>query len=113
MKLKSFLFPVAVLAYSVLLKAHDKHDGLRHWEIPSEDPDRIILTFHGDPSTNRAVTWRTDKSITKAVAEIAEAGVNSRFTSDAVEFFAVTEPFDLGLYKGNSSLIVHYHAFFI
>ena len=110
MKLKSFLFQVAVLAYSVLLTAHDKHDGLRHWEIPSEDPDRIILTFHGDPSTNRAVTWRTDKSITKAVAEIGEAGVNSRFASDALEFFAVTEPFDLGLYKGNSSLIVHYHS---
>ena len=37
-----------------------KHDGLHHWEIPSKDPDRIILTFNGDPSTKRAVTWRTD-----------------------------------------------------
>ena len=27
-----------------------KHDGLHHWEIPSKDPDRIILTFNGDPS---------------------------------------------------------------
>ena len=56
-----------------LTKAHEDHDGLRHWEIPSKDPDRIILTFHGDPSTSRAVTWRTDKTITKAVAQIAEA----------------------------------------
>ena len=40
--------------------SHDhKHDGLHHWEIPSKDPDRIILTFNGDPSTKRAVTWRT------------------------------------------------------
>ena len=56
-----------------------KHDGLHHWEIPSKDPDRIILTFNGDPSTTRAVTWRTDSSIKKAEAQIAIAGVNSGF----------------------------------
>ena len=28
-----------------------KKDGLHHWEIPSKDPDRIILTFTGHPST--------------------------------------------------------------
>ena len=27
--------------------------GLHHWEIPSKDPDRIILNFNGDPSTRR------------------------------------------------------------
>ena len=89
--------------------AHEDHDGLRHWEIPSKDPDRIILTFHGDPSTSRAVTWRTDKTVTKAVAQIAEATVNSKFTSDDTEIDAITEAFDLGQYKRNSSLIVHYH----
>ena len=94
----------------LLLKAHDQHDGLRHWEIPSQDPDRIILTFHGDPSTSRAVTWRTDKTITKAVAQIAEATVNSKFTGDDIEIDAATEAFDLGQYKRNSSLIVHYHS---
>ena len=92
------------------LTAHDQHDGLRHWEIPSQDPDRIILTFHGDPSTSRAVTWRTDKTITKAVAQIAEATVNSKFTSNDIEIDAATEAFDLGQYKRNSSLIVHYHS---
>ena len=92
------------------VNAHDQHDGLRHWEIPSKDPDRIILTFHGDPSTSRAVTWRTDKTVTKGVAQIAEATVNSKFTSDDTEIDAVTEAFDLGQYKRNSSLIVHYHS---
>ena len=33
--------------------SHQK-DGLHHWEIPSKDPDRIILTFNGNPSTKRA-----------------------------------------------------------
>ena len=112
MKKKEILFfLVAVLMHSFLpLLAHDSHKGLHHWEIPSMDPDRIILTFHGDPSTSRAVTWRTDKSITKAVAQIAEAKVNSKFTDDAVSVAAATEAFDLGQYKGNSALVVHYHG---
>ena len=101
-------FSACLLAVSV--SGHDIHDGLHHWEIPSKDPDRIILTFHGDPATNRAVTWRTDTSITKAVAQIAEATVNSKFTDNSVTEDAATEQFDLGLYKGNKSLVVHYHS---
>ena len=111
--MKSLIFLSLILYFfyaELLLKAHDQHDGLRHWEIPSQDPDRIILTFHGDPSTSRAVTWRTDKTITKAVAQIAEATVNSKFTGDDIEIDAATEAFDLGQYKRNSSLIVHYHS---
>ena len=111
MKSLIFLSLIIYFFYAELsLKAHDQHDGLRHWEIPSQDPDRIILTFHGDPSTSRAVTWRTDKTITKAVAQIAEATVNSKFTSNDIEIDAATEAFDLGQYKRNSSLIVHYHS---
>jgi len=86
------------------------HEGLRHWEIPSKDPDRIILTFNGDPANSRAVTWRTDTTITKAVAQIAIATVNSEFEDDAKTVEAITEEFDLGLYKGNNSLKVHYHS---
>lgn len=89
---------------------HHHHGSLHHWEIPSKDPDRIILTFHGDPATSRAVTWRTDHTVNKSIAQIAEATVNSKFTENSVTVDAVTEPFDLGLYKGNTSLIVHYHS---
>ncbi|MEM6737457.1 MAG: metallophosphoesterase family protein [Bacteroidota bacterium] len=98
----------ALLVVPVCAQHHDK--GLHHWEVPSKDPDRIILTFHGDPATNRAVTWRTDKSISQAVAQIAEATVNSKFSETAITVDATTEQFDLGLYKGNTSLIVHYHS---
>ncbi|MEO1011715.1 MAG: fibronectin type III domain-containing protein [Bacteroidota bacterium] len=102
---------VLPLSLSVVpIVAQHQHDGLHHWEIPSQDPDRIILTFHGDPAKNRAVTWRTDTSISRAVAQIAEAEVNSGFADNAVTLDAETEQFDLGLYKGNASLIVHYHS---
>ncbi len=89
--------------------SHQK-DGLHHWEIPSKDPDRIILTFNGNPSTKRAVTWRTDSSVKKAEAQIAVAGLNSDFVKEASTYTANTEEFDLGLYKSNKSLIVNYHS---
>jgi phosphodiesterase/alkaline phosphatase D-like protein len=41
---------------------------------PSIYPDRVVLTFGGDPARTQAVTWRTDASVTEAVAEIAVAG---------------------------------------
>ena len=89
--------------------SHQK-GGLHHWEIPSKDPDRIILTFNGNPSTKRAVTWRTDSSVKKAEAQIAVAGLNSDFVKEASTYTANTEEFDLGLYKSNKSLIVNYHS---
>ena len=89
---------------------HHSHDGLHHWEMPSKDPDRIILTFNGDPATSRAVTWRTDTSINQGVAQIAKATVNSKFINDAVSINATLEEFDLGAFKENNSLLVHYHS---
>ena len=89
---------------------HHVHEGLHHWEIPSKSPDRIMLTFHGDPSSSRAVTWRTDTSIEKSFAQISEATVNSNFTENTEVYSAVRESFDLGLYKGNNSLKVNYHS---
>ena len=95
-------------------KSKDSHDhnhvGLHHWEIPSKDPDRIILTFNGDPSSKRAVTWRTDSTVKKSVAQIALAGVNSRFSKNAITYTASTEKFDVGLYKSNNSYMVNYHS---
>jgi 3',5'-cyclic AMP phosphodiesterase CpdA len=40
---------------------------------PRPLPDRVVLTWAGDPATSQAVTWRTDSSIERAVAEIAVA----------------------------------------
>ena len=105
------LWAVAIGCISVgSVSAHDNHDGRPHWEIPSADPDRIILTFNGPPATSRAVTWRTDKSVTQAVAQVAEATVNSKFTDQAKTVQAVTEPLDLGAYKRNAPLVVNYHS---
>ena len=89
---------------------HHHYKNLHHWEIPSQDPDRIILTFNGDPSTKRAVTWRTDSSVLNAKAQIALARPNKNFVTDASTYHAKTEVFDLGAYKSNNSFDVHYHS---
>jgi acid phosphatase type 7 len=47
-------------------------EGLVHYAA-SPVPDRIVLTFAGDPATSLAVSWRTDPSLTQAVAEISVA----------------------------------------
>ncbi len=105
-----FTFSLFINAQNHSHSHENKYHDLHHWEIPSKDPDRIILTFNGDPSTKRAVTWRTDSSVTKAIAQIAPAGVNSKFAKKSITLNALTEQFDLGLYKANKSLIVHYHS---
>tara|TARA_A100001011_G_scaffold220227_1_gene228227 strand:- start:61311 stop:62633 length:1323 start_codon:yes stop_codon:yes gene_type:complete len=104
---------IATIIFSIVIlnaQHHHKHKGLNHWEIPSKNPDRIILTFNGNPSTSRAITWRTDTSIKYSFAQIAKATENSNFIANTKMYPALTEPFDLGLYKGNNSLKVNYHS---
>ena len=81
-----------------------------HWEIPSKNPDRIILTFYGNPSSQRAVTWRTDSTIENAVAQISVAGNNSKFEINAKTYRAKTEELKIGDYHKNKDVIVHYHS---
>jgi hypothetical protein len=71
---------------------------------PTPFPDRVILTWSGDPATSQAVTWRTDASVTRALAEIAKAGDGPDFVKQAKKVDAHTEPLktDLGL--------AHYHS---
>lgn len=46
---------------------------------PTVMPDRIVLTWAGDPATSQAVTWRTDTSVKTAVAQIALANPDPTF----------------------------------
>ena len=70
---------------------------------PRPLPDRIVLTWSGDPATTQAVTWRTDVSVRQALAEIDFANENGRELK-GLSVPARTEPFvsDLGE--------AHYHS---
>lgn len=71
---------------------------------PLAIPDRIILTWQGDPARSQAVSWRTDSSVTRAVAQIAEASADPRSVRGARTVTATTTPLttDLGS--------AHYHT---
>jgi hypothetical protein len=51
---------------------------------PSPLPDRIALTWTGDPAHTQAVTWRTDSTVAAPQAQIAPSGVGPQFTANAV-----------------------------
>ncbi len=71
--LKSTLAALVALVSTVA--AHDAPprytDRLAH--APRPLPDRIVLTWTGDTTTTQAVTWRTDTSVARAIAELAIA----------------------------------------
>jgi predicted phosphodiesterase len=58
----------------------------------SKFPDRIILGFKGDPAVSQAVNWRTDSTVTNAVAAIHEATPSPDFVSKARIISAHSQP---------------------
>ncbi len=76
-------------------------DRLAH--APRPLPDRIVLTWSADPATTQSVTWRTDVSVARAVAELALAGDNGRDLKPD-RHSARTEPFTSDLGE------CHYHS---
>lgn len=105
---------IALTLFFLSALASSGHNGdghaLRHWEIASPDPDRIALTWTGDPARSQAVTWRTDDSIKTGFAEIALADPSSRFDSNAERFKAKTEALRIGDHDQNADFVVHYHS---
>ncbi len=100
---------ITLLCIACPTAAHETA-GARHWEVASPDPDRIFLTFHGDPATSRAVTWRTDKSVARAYAEIAVATHAPSFPEAARRYDATTEALTLDDNGKPFNKTTHYHS---
>lgn len=58
---------------------------------PGAIPDRVILTWSGDPATTQSVTWRTDASVRNPVAQIAMAEDGPAFKKKARQVAAQSE----------------------
>jgi 3',5'-cyclic AMP phosphodiesterase CpdA len=65
--------------------AHPGHDDWKPTAYPEAAahaptplPDRVVLTWNGDPASSQAVTWRTDTTVQRAVAELSLANDNGR-----------------------------------
>ncbi|GIX00872.1 MAG: phosphoesterase [Pirellulaceae bacterium] len=88
---------LATLAHGTCGSCHDGHEHpvpkVQAAEMyrPTAMPDRIVLTWTGDPRTTQAVTWRTSTEVPVGKAEIAVASANPNFTQDARQVVANTQ----------------------
>jgi 3',5'-cyclic AMP phosphodiesterase CpdA len=82
-----------VLSFGLLILIAQKDPKVPEAELhrPGRMPDRLILTWAGNPATTQAATWRTDTTVARAVGQIAEAGDGPGFVKLAREVAAATE----------------------
>lgn len=103
------------LALMMAAGVTDAHEGHDHPPKPARVtdeklyaatpmPDRVLLSWKGEPARSQAITWRTDPSIAEAFVELALAADGPLFVASAQRFPATTSAVktDLGP--------VHYHA---
>ncbi|GAA4877803.1 FN3 domain-containing metallophosphoesterase family protein [Ferrimonas pelagia] len=119
--LVSLLLPLSLMALAPAA-AHPGHgqSQVALWQQASPWPDRIVLNPGADPSRSFSLTWRTDASVGRTVAELVEASEDTRFDQFAQSFEADTQRLDLevmptenGPHEGlfNHGLgKVHYHS---
>lgn len=79
------------------------------WNKPTPQPDRVVLTFSGNPATQQSVTWRTDSSVKKAMAQISLAYEAPMLRKTADSLMARTEFFDGSKVRG-AELVSNYHS---
>lgn len=80
-----------------------------NWPKPGVLPDRIILTFAGDPATTQSVTWRTDTSIKTGFAEIVPADPSPAFWINSTSHKATTSTLDARKVK-TAEVMANYHS---
>ena len=71
---------------------------------PTAMPDRIVLTWAGDPRTTQSVNWRTSVEVSQGIAEIVKAEGGPYFPEKAIQVMATAEAL-----KSNLST-AHFHS---
>lgn len=66
---------------------------------PTVLPDRIVLTWAGNPAYSQSVTWRTSSDVHVAFAELAPAEADPKFVDNATRVDAVTQTLQTDLNK--------------
>jgi hypothetical protein len=106
----ALFFVVASARLEAPTPAHDGHDH-RPKPVPDAElhrptalPDRVIRTFPDDPERSITVSWRTETSVDKAVAQIAPADAGPRLAARAKTLAARTTSLKSNLGEA------HYHS---
>lgn len=69
--------------------------------LPGQYPDRVILTWSGDPTTSQAVTWRTDDNTKESFLEVALADPSPDFPSKSKRIKSTTSFLKVGNVAAN------------
>ena len=114
---------VAVLLFACVPTIISAHDGEQvtspPWLEATSFPSRIIVSPGADPQTSLTVTWRTDATVSSAIAEIVKASGDSRFDAQAkavpakferVNLEETLHGHDLSGTPNHGLGIVHYHS---
>ncbi len=93
----ALLAVITVVASNAVAHDHPSHEKPKAVDEatlyrPTAMPDRLLLTWHADPATSQAVSWRTDNTVTRAFAQIAIASAGPNFVPTARDVPATTNP---------------------
>lgn len=102
--LKKSLGLTIFLACFMLSSIHGQYDPAKDYYPPSPVPDRIMLSFEGDPAHSQSVSWRTDVTVTKAFGQIMVASSSPDIVGELKEVEAATT-----LLQSDKNT-AHYHA---
>lgn len=103
-----FLF-LSIQLFAQETKVYKEPQFHFEWSKPSEYPDRIVLNFGQNPSSEVNVTWRTTTDISTAYAEIAIATAAPKFWKNGKTIEAKTEVLDADSVL-TAELTSHYHS---
>ncbi|MEO1309959.1 MAG: FN3 domain-containing metallophosphoesterase family protein [Pseudomonadota bacterium] len=95
MKTAGVFFALFATALADTAAAHPDHAPAPPWQQATGWPDRIITTLTNDPATSFSVTWRTDETVGRTIAQIAPATPDARFDILAETVKPKTERLDM------------------
>lgn len=100
--------------------AHGVDDGQPPWQRATSWPDRIIATPTVDPAHGFSVSWRTNQTVSVALAQIVRTSADARFDLGAQTVKGETQHVALDFLQGPNGPIrilqnqglppVHYHG---
>lgn len=79
------------------------------WNHPGIHPDRVIVNFGEDASSEINITWRTSTDVKQGIVEFAKATAAPKFWRNATTHNAALELFDLKI-ENEVELPAHYHS---
>lgn len=90
-------------------RAPDETISTPPWNVATGAPDRVILTWSADPTSSQSVTWRTDTTVARGMAQIALASPGPGFGLEAQTVVAESRVVDARAVE-NAGVVVKYHS---